>query len=78
MNERLLGGDNRYGGDGWIYVTDDGVLPEGGMMPVYPLGVHVLLARVGGSVYALPENASTWPARSIPAISKGAFLPVLA
>ncbi|MHB8807798.1 MAG: Rieske (2Fe-2S) protein [Anaerolineaceae bacterium] len=40
-------------GDGWVYVTDDSFLPEGGMMPVYPLGVHVLLARVGGSIYAL-------------------------
>jgi nitrite reductase/ring-hydroxylating ferredoxin subunit len=39
--------------NGWVYVTDEGALPEGGMMPVYPLGVHVLLASAGGSVYAL-------------------------
>lgn len=37
----------------WIYVTDDDVLSEGSMIPVYPLGIHVLLARVDGSVYAL-------------------------
>jgi 3-phenylpropionate/trans-cinnamate dioxygenase ferredoxin subunit len=40
-------------GNGWIYVIDDDVLPEGGMLPVYPFGVHVLLARVDGAVYAL-------------------------
>lgn len=39
-------------GNDWIYVTDEGVLSEGGMMPVYPLGVNVLLARINGSVYA--------------------------
>lgn len=40
-------------GKDWIYITDDNVLSEGSMMPVYPLGVHVLLARIDGSVYAL-------------------------
>jgi len=39
--------------NGWIYVADDGALTDGGMMPVYPLGVHVLLAKTGGLVYAL-------------------------
>ena len=38
---------------GWTYVLDDTALPEGRMAPVYPLGVNVLLARVGGMVYAV-------------------------
>ena len=38
---------------GWTAVLDDSALPEGRMAPVYPLGVNVLLARVGGAVYAV-------------------------
>jgi 3-phenylpropionate/trans-cinnamate dioxygenase ferredoxin subunit len=37
----------------WIYLIDESELPEGGMMPVYPLGVNILLAKVEKSVYAL-------------------------
>lgn len=37
----------------WTYVLDDTVLLEGHMAPVYPLGVNVVLARVGGAVYAV-------------------------
>lgn len=37
----------------WIFVTDDNDLSEGSMMPVYPQGVHILLARVDGLAYAL-------------------------
>jgi 3-phenylpropionate/trans-cinnamate dioxygenase ferredoxin subunit len=37
----------------WTYAVDDAALPEGHMMPVYPLGVNVLLARVEGAVYAV-------------------------
>jgi 3-phenylpropionate/trans-cinnamate dioxygenase ferredoxin subunit len=37
----------------WTYVLDDPALPEGGIAPAYPLGVNVLLARVGGTVYAV-------------------------
>ncbi len=37
----------------WTYVLDDIALLEGRMVPVYPLGVNVLLARVGGAVYAV-------------------------
>jgi len=37
----------------WTYVLDDTALLESHMMPSYPLGVNVLLARVGGSVYAI-------------------------
>jgi len=32
---------------------EEAALPEGGMVPVYPLGVHVVLARVGGTIYAV-------------------------
>jgi len=37
----------------WTYVMDETGLPEGGMAPVFPLGVHVVIARVGGTVYAV-------------------------
>jgi 3-phenylpropionate/trans-cinnamate dioxygenase ferredoxin subunit len=37
----------------WTPVASDSGLPEGRMVPVYPLGVNVLLARVGGVVYAV-------------------------
>ena len=37
----------------WTYVMDDTALPEGGMAPVFPLGVNVVMARVGGVVYAV-------------------------
>jgi 3-phenylpropionate/trans-cinnamate dioxygenase ferredoxin subunit len=37
----------------WIYVLDDAALLEGQMAPVYPLGVNVVLVRVGGVVYAV-------------------------
>jgi 3-phenylpropionate/trans-cinnamate dioxygenase ferredoxin subunit len=36
----------------WIYVFDDAELKEGHMVPVYPLGVNVVLSRVGGTIYA--------------------------
>ena len=37
----------------WTYVCDDPLLQDGHMIPVYPLGVNVILARVEGVVYAL-------------------------
>jgi nitrite reductase/ring-hydroxylating ferredoxin subunit len=37
----------------WIYAADESDLKEDGMIPAYPLGVHILLARVDNSVYAL-------------------------
>ena len=37
----------------WTYIMDDAALPEGGKSQVYPLGVNVVIARVGGSVYAV-------------------------
>lgn len=37
----------------WIYVMEETALPEGGMAPVYPLGINIVMARVGGMVYAL-------------------------
>jgi 3-phenylpropionate/trans-cinnamate dioxygenase ferredoxin subunit len=37
----------------WIYVMEETALPEGGMAPVYPLGINVVLARVAGAVYAV-------------------------
>ena len=37
----------------WIYAANESDLKEGGMIPAYPLGVHILLARVDNLVYAL-------------------------
>jgi len=37
----------------WKYVLDDTALSEGKMAPVYPMGVNVVLARIGGVVYAV-------------------------
>jgi hypothetical protein len=34
----------------WTYVMDETALPEGSMAPVYPLGINVVIARVGGMV----------------------------
>src|SRR4029079_5656930 len=38
---------------GWTYILNDAGLPDHLMAPVYPLGLNVLLARVGGTVYAV-------------------------
>jgi len=38
---------------GWTYILNDAGLPDHPMVPVYPLGLNVLLARVGGTVYAV-------------------------
>ena len=37
----------------WTYVMEDTALSEGGLAPVYPLGINVVIARVGGSIYAV-------------------------
>ena len=37
----------------WIYAMDDAALLEGHMAAAYPLGVNVLIARVGGRIYAV-------------------------
>ncbi len=37
----------------WTYVMEDAALTEGSVAPAFPLGVHVVVARVGGSIYAL-------------------------
>ena len=37
----------------WTYVMDEAGLPEGGMASVYPLGINVVIARVGGTLYAV-------------------------
>jgi nitrite reductase/ring-hydroxylating ferredoxin subunit len=37
----------------WTYVMEDTALPEGGMAPVYPQGINVVVTRVGGTVYAV-------------------------
>ena len=37
----------------WTYVMEETALPEGSMAPVYPLGINVVIARVGGAFYAV-------------------------
>lgn len=48
----------KFGRLNWIYVLDDAALLEGRMAPVFPLGVNVLLARVGGAVYAVSGSCA--------------------
>ena len=37
----------------WTYVMEDAALLEGAMVPAYPLGINVVLARVEGLIYAV-------------------------
>ena len=37
----------------WPCALDDSALQKGRMAPVFPLGVNVVLARVGGVAYAV-------------------------
>lgn len=37
----------------WIYVMEEEDLAEGNILPVYPLGVNVVVARVEGTIYAV-------------------------
>ena len=37
----------------WTYVMEEAALSEGVMAPAYPLGINVVVARVGGTVYAV-------------------------
>ena len=53
VNEKLPRGKTSMAENDWIYVTDESDLSDGKMMPVYPLGVHVLLAKVDNLIYAL-------------------------
>ena len=46
-------GDRSSSAPKWTYALDDTMLLEGRMTPAYPLGVNVLLVRVGGAVYAV-------------------------
>jgi len=60
----------------WIYAMDDAALLEGHMAAAYPLGVNVLIARVGGKIYAVsgrclhmacPLFTGSWRATQLPA-----------
>ena len=37
----------------WTYILEDTALQEGKMAPAFPKGVNVVLARVGGIIYAV-------------------------
>jgi 3-phenylpropionate/trans-cinnamate dioxygenase ferredoxin subunit len=37
----------------WTFVLEEKALPEGSMIPVYPLGVNIVIARVEGKLYAV-------------------------
>lgn len=37
----------------WIYVLEETTLPEGHMAPVYPLGINIVLAHVGGMIHGI-------------------------
>ena len=36
--------------DSWIKVADEGAVPDGGMLPVYPRGLGLLLVKAGGAL----------------------------
>jgi nitrite reductase/ring-hydroxylating ferredoxin subunit len=46
-------GDTSISALNWKYALDNAALLEGRMVPTYPQGVNVVLARVGGAVYAV-------------------------
>ena len=37
----------------WTYVIDEAAMPEGQMIPARPLGINVVLARIGRVIYAV-------------------------
>ena len=37
----------------WIYIIDEAALAEGAKAQVHPLGMNIIVARVGGSVFAV-------------------------
>jgi nitrite reductase/ring-hydroxylating ferredoxin subunit len=39
--------------EGWIYVMDEVALPEGVVVPAYPLGLNVIVVRIDGTIYAM-------------------------
>jgi nitrite reductase/ring-hydroxylating ferredoxin subunit len=46
-------GDRSSSSPNWTYALENTILQEGRMTPVYPLGVNVLLVRVGDAIYAV-------------------------
>lgn len=42
----------------WVPVISEGHVPEGGYVVVFPLGLGVLLARVGGELYAVANKCA--------------------
>ena len=48
-----MGGAGQEATMTWTYVMEETSMQEGSMAPVYPLGVNVVVARVGGAVYAI-------------------------
>jgi len=42
----------------WTYVIDEAALHKGTIAPVYPSGVNVLLARVGGTACAVSGSCA--------------------
>lgn len=44
--------------DTWIKVADEGAVPDGGVMAVYPRGLGVLLVKAGGALYAIANRCA--------------------
>ena len=44
--------------DTWIKVASEGAVPERGVLPVYPLGLGLLLVKAGGAVYAIANRCA--------------------
>jgi 3-phenylpropionate/trans-cinnamate dioxygenase ferredoxin subunit len=44
--------------DSWIKVADEGAVPDGGTLPVYPRGLGLLLVKAGESIYAVANRCA--------------------
>ena len=53
MGKRQNDNENLMTEGNWTFALDDKALTESHMMPSYPKGVNILLARVSGVVYAI-------------------------
>ena len=44
--------------DTWVRVADEGEVPDGGVLPVYPSGLGLLLVKVGDAFYAIANRCA--------------------
>jgi 3-phenylpropionate/trans-cinnamate dioxygenase ferredoxin subunit len=44
--------------DTWIKVADEGAVPDGRVLPVYPRGLGLLLVKADGAIYAVVNRCA--------------------